>query len=377
MHIANVERGERSLAVTWADQSLTEFPFIWLRENDRDAFHPDTRERTLDLTTVAPDICPESIDSGQDKILIQWPTKPDVSAYTGDWLYRHRPGHGREDPARVGRNLWDANSLGTVPAVRAADCAASPAVLKEALLELKSTGLLIFSGMDDNPHASETLGNLIGFRRQTNFGIEFEVVSKPDPNNLAYTSLALPLHTDLPNQEAVPGFQFLHSYRNDAAGGDSVFADGFRICDDLAHDNPEDFALLGQTPIPWRFHDEDWDIRQHRSIINVDAAGNLQSLVFNAHIADLPDMAPDVLHAFYPAYRRLMVRIRDPRYAIHYSLSLGEMVAFDNRRVLHGRTAFDAESGDRHFHGYYIEQNEIDSRIRVLSRNYPGGTPCP
>jgi gamma-butyrobetaine dioxygenase len=72
-----------------------------------------------------------------------------------------------------------------------------------------------------------------------------------------------------------------------------------------------------------------------------------------------------------------MIRIRDPRYAIHYSLSRGEMVAFDNRRVLHGRTAFDAESGDRHFHGYYIEQNEIDSRIRVLSGHYPGGTPCP
>jgi len=45
------------------------------------------------------------------------------------------------------------------------------------------------------------------------------------------------------------------------------------------------------------------------------------------------------------------------------------MVAFDNRRVLHGRTAFDAMSGDRHLRGYYIEQNEIDSRVRVLSRS--------
>jgi gamma-butyrobetaine dioxygenase len=64
-----------------------------------------------------------------------------------------------------------------------------------------------------------------------------------------------------------------------------------------------------------------------------------------------------------------MIRMRDPRYVIRYSLSPGEMVAFDNRRVLHGRTAFDATSGDRHLRGYYIEQNEIDSRIRVLSRS--------
>ena len=80
------------------------------------------------------------------------------------------------------------------------------------------------------------------------------------------------------------------------------------------------------------------------------------------------DMTPRVLHEFYPANRHLMIRIRDPRYAIRYSLSPGDMVAFDNRRVVHGRTAFNAGFGDRHLYSYYIEQNEIDSRTRVLSR---------
>ena len=46
---------------------------------------------------------------------------------------------------------------------------------------------------------------------------------------LAQRSLALPLHTDLPNQELVPGYQFLHCYRNSASGGESLFADGFRV----------------------------------------------------------------------------------------------------------------------------------------------------
>ena len=80
-------------------------------------------------------------------------------------------------------------------------------------------------------------------------------------------------------------------------------------------------------------------------------------------------METDVLYNFYAAYRALMIRIRDPKYVIQYALAPGEMVAFDNKRVLHGRTAFDPGSGDRHFRGYYIEQNEIDSRIRVLSRH--------
>ncbi len=44
------------------------------------------------------------------------------------------------------------------------------------------------------------------------------------------------------------------------------------------------------------------------------------------------------------------------------------MVVFDNRRVLHGREAFDPASGYRRLLGCYVDRGEWDSRIRVLSR---------
>ena len=260
-----------------------------------------------------------------------------------------------------------------MPAIPRADskaCAESPLKFVNALLELKRCGLLIVDGLADDSEAGVDFGRQIGFMRETNFGVTYDVVNRPEPNNLAYTSLELPLHTDLPNQELIPGFQFLHCCRNDVDGGASVFADGLKICNDLKVEAPADFEILSRTAIPWRFYDATADIRRHRPVINLDRNGGFEAFVFNAHIADLPDMPADTLYEFYPAYRRLMIRMRDPRYVIRYSLSPGEMVAFDNRRVLHGRTAFDAESGDRHLRGYYIEQNEIDSRIRVLSRNY-------
>ncbi len=80
-------------------------------------------------------------------------------------------------------------------------------------------------------------------------------------------------------------------------------------------------------------------------------------------------MDAEQLYEFYRVYKALMHRMREPRYAITYHLKPGEIVAFDNSRVLHGRTAFDPDSGERHYRGYYLERNEIDSRIRVLSRN--------
>ena len=369
MHIAAVERGEQSLAVTWPDQSVTEFPFIWLRDNASENFHPDTLERTFDLTTVNADIAPDSVESDGTNLHIGWPEQAERSVYSGQWLYAHRPGRRRDDPARTGRLPWDAASMPAIPRTDAKACAESPSALVNALLELKRHGLLIVDGLADDATAGIDFGKQIGFMRETNFGVTFDVVNKPEPNNLAYTSLELPLHTDLPNQELIPGFQFLHCYRSSVDGGDSVFADGLKLCDDLKREAPEDFEILSQTTIPWRFHDATTDIRRHRPIINLDRKGGFEAFVFNAHIADLPDMSSSVLYDFYPAYQRLMIRMRDPRYVIRYSLSPGEMVAFDNRRVLHGRTAFDATSGDRHLRGYYIEQNEIDSRIRVLSRS--------
>ena len=44
------------------------------------------------------------------------------------------------------------------------------------------------------------------------------------------------------------------------------------------------------------------------------------------------------------------------------------MVAFDNRRVLHGRREFDPNSGARHLQGTYLDRDMLASRLRVLAR---------
>jgi gamma-butyrobetaine dioxygenase len=63
-----------------------------------------------------------------------------------------------------------------------------------------------------------------------------------------------------------------------------------------------------------------------------------------------------------------MCRIREASYNIEHVLKNGEMVVFDNQRVLHGRAAFDPSSGSRHLRGFYIEHNENNSRIRMLAK---------
>ena len=367
MQINTIKTSQKSFHVTWQDGTDSEFPFIWLRDNDAKELHPQTRERIFDLTSVPLSLTPEHYCLEGGALEVRWPNKETSSVYPLAWLYAHQPGSRRVDIATIDKVFWDAQSLTQITSFDATRCAQSGDELRKMMQALKRTGLVLIDRLEHSMTAGEDFGDLIGFKRQSNFGVIFDVISKAEPVNLAYTSVALPLHTDLPNQSNVPSYQFLHCYLNSVEGGESVFADGFKICADFAEQAPSKFELLTTIQVPWRFHDGACDIRSHRPIINLGPDGKLECFLFNAHLADVPDMPIDLLHDFYVAYQDLMQRIRDPKYAIYHLLKPGQMVIFDNQRALHSRTEFDANSGERHLRGYYIDSNELDSKIRMLA----------
>ncbi|MCR9120751.1 MAG: TauD/TfdA family dioxygenase [Phyllobacteriaceae bacterium] len=356
------------LAVTWTDGTLTRYPTIWLRDNCPSGLHPQTQERTLDLLSL--DHSPELVAAERSgpHIGLRY-ADGHLSTMPVAFLDAHRPGMAAADAAALPATLWRAD-LGAagIPRHGARAILADDAALHAWLADTAAFGLSIVEGLDDRVSAGTDIAGRIGFLRRTNFGTTFEVVSKPDPNNLAYTSVALPLHTDLPNQEVPPGYQFLHCLANEAQGGGSVFADGFAIAADLRAGDPEAFRLLSEIAIPFRFHDEGTDISVRQPVLTLDGKGDLIEVRFNAHIAGVFDMPSDQMPAYYGAYRAFMARTRDPAYRLTLKLKAGEMVVFDNRRVLHGREAFDPSTGHRHLHGCYVDRGEFASRLRVLAR---------
>ncbi len=77
------------------------------------------------------------------------------------------------------------------------------------------------------------VGDRLGFVRTTNYGKLFDVISVPDPNNLANTALGLGVHSDNPYRDPTPGVQLLHCLVSDAPGGDSLLVDGFAAAEQL------------------------------------------------------------------------------------------------------------------------------------------------
>lgn len=356
-----------SLRLFFSDAEPIDFHLMWLRDNCASGFHPQTHERTFDLLSLPEE--PSLADcrlQGQELSLV-WSHDGHVSRFAADWLWARRPGQRRPDPAELPLRLWRAADLDGGPSVHEASAIMqSDSALLTWLKAIAEDGLAVVQGLSGEGEASVALAERIGFLRRTNFGRTFEVINMPDPNNLAYTSLALPLHTDLPNQEMPPGLQFLHCIANEAKGGDSVFADGFALSQALRGEDAAAFEVLSQVSVPYRFFDREVDIRIRRPVISLDPEGRMTDLRFNAHIADLIDLPSGVVGPWYRAYRRLMQLTRSPEFRLTFKMRAGEMVTFDNRRILHGRTEFDPSSGRRHLHGCYVDRGEFESRLRTL-----------
>ncbi|AZV79855.1 DUF971 domain-containing protein [Parasedimentitalea marina] len=369
MSTASLRPETAMVHIDWQDGTSADFPYIWLRDNDPSGFHPQTQERTSDLTSLSLDVSPVKIEANDKTLTIWWAGDTSVSAFDMTWLRRCSPGKRATDPAHTGFTHWrqDLGAEG-VPRAKADDVLKSDSALQSWMVDTQVFGYSIIEGLAENTDAGMDVARRIGFLRETNFGLTFEVQSKPNPNNLAYTSIALPLHTDLTNQELPPGFQFLHCLANEAQGGGSLFCDGYAIAEDLRQQDPEAFDLLSTVSIPFRFHDENTDIRSRKKVINLDEDGQVIEICFNAHIADVLDLEPSLMARYYRAYRQYMIMTRDPAYLVTLKLKAGEMVVFDNRRVLHGREAFDPQTGFRHLHGCYVDRGEYESRLRILRR---------
>ncbi len=367
MHPTDLSVAPDLLTVTWSDGTASAFPTIWLRDNCPSGLHPQTGERDFDLLSVParPTLAAAALEEGA--LVLQW-ADGHRSRFPPGWLAARRLVRAA-DPADLVPVLWPRGmAAGDLPRHGAADILTSDGALRDCIVDLLRHGLTLVDGVADDPAAGVALAERIGFLRRTNFGEVFEVQSKPDPNNLAYTAAALPLHTDLPNQEVPPGVQFLHCLANGAEGGGSVFADGFAMAEALRLEDTAAFERLAQVAIPFRFHDGETDIRA-RSPVIVRSQGVVREIRFNAHIAGVFDMPADQMQAYYDAYRAFMARTRDPGAQVTLRLRPGEMAVFDNRRILHGREPFDPTSGWRHLHGCYVDRGEVLSRLRVLARD--------
>ena len=238
-------------------------------------------------------------------------------------------------------------------------------------------GFIIFRGVPTDLEHVRKVASAFGWPRETNFGVTFEVRSKPGAEaiDLAYTPMKLDPHTDNPYRSPVPGVQLLHCVANETTGGLSTLVDGFAVAEALRARDPEAFRILSTTLVRFLFRDKDTEMMSSAPLIELDAGGNVRVIRFSPRLDFVPLLPPAALSAYYRARQLFGQMLRSNAFEVRFLLNKGDLVMFDNCRLLHGRTGFDPQEGLRHLQGCYIDIDGPRSKYRVLQRTLPAGDP--
>jgi gamma-butyrobetaine dioxygenase len=362
-----VASGPAELALERPDGSREVLHPLWLRERCRDS-------ASIDLKTQQRLSDPSDFDLGLRLSAVSQPSP-------GIFRVRFSDGHEASFDASElleeaalepgshdcpGPRLWD-GTLAELPRLRWRS-APGEAELLSWLERFLSFGFVIFEGVPTEPGTVLKVGERFGFTRVTNFGALFNVRSTPEATDLAYTSVALDPHTDNPYRAPVPGIQLLHCLVNETSGGLSTLVDGFAVAQALRAREPQAFAILSTTPVRFRYIDADTELTASAPPIELDVTGALKAIHFSPRLDFVPLLPRERLDAYYRARRLFDHDLRAPRFEIRFLLGAGDLVMFDNCRLLHGRTGFDPAEGLRHLQGCYIDMDGPRSLYRVLRR---------
>lgn len=270
---------------------------------------------------------------------------------------------------------WKRQSLvsaGGIPRFAYKDVMANESDLHAWLSELDQVGLTLLTGAPIERGIVSQLTHRVAYPRNTMYGMSWDVESIPNPNNVAYTSLQLPLHADLCYYESPPGVQLLHCIKFDQkTGGDNTFVDAFQVAMDLKEKDPDSFRVLAQ--VPTKFHKDDELHHLHYSHPIIELTPHTQALKainWSPPFEGVQCIPEQLVAPYYYARRVWSELLNHPDYVMHHRLTPGEVVVFNNRRVLHARDAFDEKAGHRLLEGAYIGSDEWVERLRVLKRKY-------
>ena len=243
-------------------------------------------------------------------------------------------------------------------------------IMYESLLDFYKYGFVIFENVPTQDNFIVNFANSIGSIRPTNFGEFFNVKSKPNPNDLAYTSLPLAPHTDNPYRKPVPCIQLLHCIENEVGGGLSTLVDGLAVTEELKKEHPTFFQILTEIKVRFQFVADNVVLEDWAEMIQLDENKRLKQVRFSPRLDFVPLMDKEKLELYYAARNKISEMYNSEKFRIEFKLKPGDLLMMDNYRLLHGRTEYNANEGNRFLQGCYIDYDSTEGKLKHLKRKF-------
>nr|XP_054762219.1 gamma-butyrobetaine dioxygenase-like [Lytechinus pictus] len=386
--IASIARNtsEDWFEITWKDGFQGQYPYVWLRDNCRceKCYHQVCYQRSFLMANLDPEVKPvqEGLTDDGKVLKIKWSDDHD-SIYPSEWLKLHRFDETDFDVVRKIKPVsW--GSEWTIPSYSYEDFINNDKTLYDWMDSLVKYGLVMIKYAPASDGICQKVCDRVGYERFTCYGSDFRVENLFDSSSLAFTTNELGLHVDLPYYDYRPGVQLLHCIRQcEVKGGDSQFVDAKRVVDRLKAEDPESFETLTQVKLDFRLIGKDFidtHLQQARPMIELTDDGEFKGLAYNDQVrSPYINIPVRQVKGVYKALKRFHTAMYRKDNFINYKLKEGEVVTFDNNRVMHGRSGYtvtfeDGKDKSRLLEGAFLDWDEIYSRIRLLDEGM-NGTP--
>ena len=365
-----------TVVLHWHDGKRLSCHRFWLRENTfgYGGIDPATREGLMDPAELSDAMQMTSVSvTPAGDLRVVWQPDEQETRYHSGWLRHIAEGQHHPHSWLPKPQVWTADSLPSPPRRAAAPILDDDNALASMLNDLLCYGVCVLEQAPTEAGFLNQLAGRIGPVRDSNFGAlwdvkaDVELAGDAKTNTTANTGFRLGPHTDLPTREVPPGFQFLHCLVNEADGGESTLTDGAALVQALKASQPEDYEILSTRR--WIFFNRGPGIDHRFSAPIIDTLGREDIPTIRAFypVRAFPDMPDSEVAGAYAALRRFHQLADDARFELTFRLGPGDIMCFDNRRILHGRKAFSG-SGKRHLQGIYIDRDEIQSTARAVNR---------
>mgnify|MGYP001192419752 CR=1 FL=1 len=343
-------------------------PF-WLRERiDSDEFvDKGTQQRLFDPTTLEVEIGIKKVEIQNDILRINFNdgiiSKLEINKIINEFSEKDNIANS------IKRIKWD-SSLKNIKNFDYAENMFETKEMYNLLISFYEYGFVIIKKVPTKNNFLVKFANLIGSVRRTNFGEHFNVRSKPNPNDLAYTSLNLTPHTDNPYRNPVPCIQILHCIENEVSGGLSTLVDGFTVTENLKKEFPKFYEILTKIKVRFKFIDKNVILEDWSELIKLNNKKEFKQVRFSPRLDYVPILEKSELELFYKARKKLSDLYNSDKFKIEFKLNSGDLVMMDNYRLLHGRTKFDPNEGNRFLQGCYIDYDSTEGKLKHLKRKF-------
>ncbi|KAJ4289932.1 hypothetical protein N0V88_006729 [Collariella sp. IMI 366227] len=253
----------------------------------------------------------------------------------------------------------------------------------DAFSDLCQTGLIFVRGVPEDEESVRRIAERIGQLQHTFYGWTWDVKSKPQAENVAYTSGFLGLHQDLMYHDPIPQLQLLHCLSNSCKGGESLFSNGIRAAYEMEYQDAESYKVLTSYKVPFGYNKNGnhyWASR--RTITTAPDGAPLETRWAPPFQVPSRQASDPFAHQAFLQWKRASLEfqkiVESRRSTYLVKMNPGDCVIFNNSTVLHGRREFQTAEGSRWLKGAYIApQTYLGAISRLEAVREAQGNPLP